>query len=76
MFPLGMGVAGAAAATGLSQVGAAAVYFYFLIKRHMLPPRRPRQRENGSDGRLPSEKQLANQESQPRPSEVVPLRMC
>lgn len=37
MFPLGMGVAGAAAATGISQVGAAAVYAYFLLKRTMLP---------------------------------------
>jgi MATE family multidrug resistance protein len=37
MFPLGMGVAGAAAATGVSQVGAAAVYGYFLFKRRMLP---------------------------------------
>lgn len=39
MFPLGMGVAGAAAATGLSQVGAAAVYLYYLLKRKMLPRR-------------------------------------
>lgn len=39
MFPLGLGVKGAAAATGLSQVGAAAVYFYFLRKRKMLPAR-------------------------------------
>jgi len=39
MFSLGMGVAGAAAATGLSQLGAAAVYAYFLVKRHMLPLR-------------------------------------
>eukprot|EP00934_Nitzschia_sp_Nitz4_P007232 Nitzschia sp. Nitz4//NODE_159_length_47236_cov_74.723851//14302//15858//NITZ4_additional_000006-RA//1//CDS//3329531737//7222//frame0 len=37
MFPLGMGVAGAAAATGLSQVGAALVYAYYLYKRRMLP---------------------------------------
>ena len=37
MFTLGMGVAGAAAATGISQVGAAAVYGYFLLKRRMLP---------------------------------------
>ncbi len=37
MFPLGMGVAGAAAATGVSQVGAALVYAYYLIKRRMLP---------------------------------------
>lgn len=36
MFPLGMGVAGAAAATGLSQLGAAAVYGYFLLKRRMI----------------------------------------
>ncbi|KAL3920605.1 MAG: hypothetical protein SGILL_003179 [Bacillariaceae sp.] len=39
MFPLGWGVKGAAAATGLSQVGAVAVYFYFLLKRSMLPKR-------------------------------------
>jgi MATE family multidrug resistance protein len=39
MFSLGMGVAGAAAATGVAQVGAAAVYFYFLLKRRMLPLR-------------------------------------
>ena len=38
MFPLGMGVTGAAAATALSQVGAAAVYVYYLLKRNMLPP--------------------------------------
>lgn len=37
MFSLGMGVAGAAAATGVSQVGAAAVYAYYLFKRRMLP---------------------------------------
>jgi putative MATE family efflux protein len=37
MFPLGMGVAGAAAATGISQVGAVLVYAYFLVKRRMLP---------------------------------------
>jgi MATE family multidrug resistance protein len=39
MFPLGWGVKGAAAATGVSQVGALAVYIYFLIKRGMLPKR-------------------------------------
>lgn len=39
MFPLGMGVAGAAAATGIAQVGAAAVYAFFLLKRRMLPSR-------------------------------------
>jgi putative MATE family efflux protein len=39
MFPLGWGVKGAAAATGLSQVGAALIYFYFLMKRGMLPKR-------------------------------------
>ena len=44
MFPLGMGVAGAAGATALSQVGAAGVYLYFLIKRRMLPQR-------GKDGK-------------------------
>lgn len=37
MFPLGMGVAGAAAATGIAQLGAACVYAYFLVKRRMLP---------------------------------------
>jgi Na+-driven multidrug efflux pump len=36
MFPLGMGVMGAAAATAISQVGAGAVYGFFLKKRHML----------------------------------------
>jgi MATE family multidrug resistance protein len=40
MFPFGWGVKGAAAATGLSQVGAAVVYFYFLMKRKMLPERK------------------------------------
>jgi putative MATE family efflux protein len=39
MFPLGMGVAGAAAATGVAQLGAVAVYFSFLLKRKMLPKR-------------------------------------
>jgi MATE family multidrug resistance protein len=39
MFTLGMGVAGAAAATGISQLGAAFVYLYFLLKRRMLPSR-------------------------------------
>jgi putative MATE family efflux protein len=39
MFTLGMGVAGAAAATGIAQVGAGAVYIYFLLKRGMLPQR-------------------------------------
>jgi putative MATE family efflux protein len=39
MFTLGMGVAGAAAATGIAQVGAGAVYVYFLMKRYMLPQR-------------------------------------
>jgi MATE family multidrug resistance protein len=37
--PVGWGVKGAAAATALSQVGAAVVYFYFLMKRKMLPER-------------------------------------
>ena len=36
MFPLGLGVMGAAAATALSQVAAAGVYGVFLNKRHML----------------------------------------
>ncbi|CAB9512888.1 DETOXIFICATION 44, chloroplastic [Seminavis robusta] len=36
MFPLGLGVMGAAAATALSQLGAGAVYAFFLNKRHML----------------------------------------
>ncbi len=37
MFTLGWGVRGAAAATGVSQVGAAVVYLYFLAKRRMVP---------------------------------------
>ena len=36
MFPLGFGVMGAAAATAISQVGAASVYAFFLNKRNML----------------------------------------
>jgi putative MATE family efflux protein len=40
MFSIGWGVKGAAAATAISQVGAALVYFYFLMKRGMLPKRR------------------------------------
>ena len=40
MFPLGLGVTGAAAATALSQFGAAAVYAFFLNKKKMLPARR------------------------------------
>ena len=36
MFPLGLGVMGAAAATALSQLGAGAVYAFFLKKRNML----------------------------------------
>jgi MATE family multidrug resistance protein len=40
MFPLGLGVTGAAAATALSQFGAAAVYAFFLNKKKMLPSRR------------------------------------
>lgn len=48
MFPLGMGVAGAAAATGIAQVGAAAVYAYFLLKRHMLPARGEKSRVSTS----------------------------
>ena len=40
MFPLGMGVRGAAAATALSQFGAAAVFAYYLLKRNMLPTRK------------------------------------
>jgi MATE family multidrug resistance protein len=40
MFPLGLGVTGAAAATALSQFGAAAVYAFFLDKKKMLPSRR------------------------------------
>lgn len=39
MFPLGLGVKGAAAATGLAQLGAAVTYIYFLRKRNMLPAR-------------------------------------
>jgi len=34
--PIGLGVAGAAAATVLSQIGAFAIYFYFLVKKRML----------------------------------------
>lgn len=39
MFPLGLGVMGAAAATALSQFGAAGVYGYFLGTKKMLPSR-------------------------------------
>ena len=39
MFPLGFGVKGAAAATALSQLGAALIYLFFLRKREMLPKR-------------------------------------
>ena len=39
MFPLGMGVRGAAAATAVSQFCAAAVFMYFLVQRSMLPGR-------------------------------------
>jgi putative MATE family efflux protein len=39
MFPLGMGVRGAAAATAVSQFCAAAVFMYFLVQRNMLPGR-------------------------------------
>jgi putative MATE family efflux protein len=42
MFPLKMGVKGAAAATALSQVGAALVYAYHLFKRKMLPQKGPK----------------------------------
>ena len=37
MFPLGMGMAGAAAATAISQIGAASIYAWRLWKRHLLP---------------------------------------
>jgi len=37
MFPLGMGMAGAAVATAVSQVGAAGVYGWRLWKRNLLP---------------------------------------
>jgi MATE family multidrug resistance protein len=37
MFPLGMGMAGAAVATALSQVGGASLYAWRLWKRHLLP---------------------------------------
>lgn len=37
MFPLGMGMAGAAVATALSQVGAASIYAWRLWKRKLLP---------------------------------------
>lgn len=36
MFPLGLGVMGAAAATAFSQLGSGAVYAFFLKKRNML----------------------------------------
>lgn len=39
MFPLGFGVAGAAASTVLSQLAAALTYLFFLRKRQMLPKR-------------------------------------
>mmetsp|Transcript_42989 Transcript_42989/g.104077 ORF Transcript_42989/g.104077 Transcript_42989/m.104077 type:complete len:520 (-) Transcript_42989:663-2222(-) len=39
MFPLGLGVKGAAAATALAQLGAALTYLHFLRKRRMLPKR-------------------------------------
>ena len=39
IFPMGLGVMGAAAATALSQVGAATIYAYFLKKKQMLPTR-------------------------------------
>ncbi len=39
MFPLGMGMAGAAAATAVSQYGAAAMYGWRLWKRRLLPQR-------------------------------------
>ena len=37
MFPLGMGMAGAAAATAISQLGAAAFYIWRIRKRRLLP---------------------------------------
>jgi len=37
MFPLGMGMAGAAAATAISQLGAAGLYAWRIWKRKMLP---------------------------------------
>mmetsp|Transcript_13593 Transcript_13593/g.38938 ORF Transcript_13593/g.38938 Transcript_13593/m.38938 type:complete len:550 (+) Transcript_13593:49-1698(+) len=40
MFPLGLGVRGAAAATAAAQMGSAGTYLYFLNRRGMLPPRR------------------------------------
>lgn len=42
MFGLGWGVRGAAVATGVSQLGAAAVYVAFLMRRRMLPAREAR----------------------------------
>jgi Na+-driven multidrug efflux pump len=39
MFTLGLGVKGAAAATVISQLGAAVIYVHFLRKRNMLPSR-------------------------------------
>ncbi|KAG7362188.1 MATE efflux family protein [Nitzschia inconspicua] len=49
MFSLGWGVKGAAAATGLSQVGAALIYLYFLMTRGMLPRRRSKSVVNRSE---------------------------
>jgi putative MATE family efflux protein len=58
MFTMGWGVSGAAAATGVSQVGAALVYLYFLLKRQMLPSsslqRRRQEREAGKSSTLSS----------------------
>jgi len=46
MFTFHMGVSGAAAATALSQLGAAMVYFTFLKKRNMLPQRNNKNDKN------------------------------
>ena len=40
MFPLKLGVRGAAAATALAQVGALLTYMYYLVKRNMLPTKK------------------------------------
>lgn len=44
MFTAGWGVRGAAAATAISQVGAAATYAYKLVRRGMLPSRKKKEK--------------------------------
>ena len=48
MFPLGMGVKGAAAATALAQYGAAGVFLYYLLKRSMIPGRKAFANKDGA----------------------------